>query len=276
VAVAMFALFLAHVGLLKGGVGLRELADMFVTRTGAGTADYHEGAAETFTWAGFLLLWAKRAPGLFTLPVLLAAAFGLVGIARAPRDPGSGTRALVVLLLVFGLTHVLLFRQGAWVHEYWGYYLSAPLALLAAGGVLSLTRGEPNGRVTLLFALLFLAAAGPRLVTLHGAEDVNVLDQCRVVAAHTLPGELVCMNEGFVKPQVSYYARRDVHEAPVRTVAELQEVVAGRRPRPLALLVLEGAPGASELEAWLGSRYAGEDAAQGARRYRIYRIPGRR
>ncbi len=273
VALAAFALFLAHVWLLRGGDGLRELAAMFATRTGAGTADYHEGPAERFTWLGFLWLWAKRGAGLFTLPALLAAALGLASLGR---DGGGrpGARSVPLLLLAFGLIHVLLFRQGAWVHEYWAFYLSAPLALLAARGVLWLTRGVPSGRVALLFAALFLAAAVPRLLALHRADDARVLDECRLVAAHARPGEVVCMSAGLVKPQVAYYARRDVREAPVRSAVDLAGAVAAGRP--VALFVLEGGPGASELQTWLAPRATPEEDVRAGGRYLVFHLPGAR
>jgi 4-amino-4-deoxy-L-arabinose transferase-like glycosyltransferase len=271
-AFASFGVFLLHVAWLRGGGGLGELASQFVTRTSAHTADFTEGAAHRFTWPGFAVLWAARAYKLFTLPVLAAALFELWDTARGRGGPPGRARGVTLLLAAFGVTHLLLFRQGAWVHDYWGFYLAVPLAMLAAGGVLGLARG-PASRVIALFLLLFLGAAAPRVRAMHAADDDRVVAFSGIVAGHARPGELVSTNDGFVKPQVVWYARRDPIETPLWTPAALADTLRSRSPRAVAFFLLDGEPESAALEAWLTPRFPSETDSVGGRRYRIFHVP---
>lgn len=272
-ALASFGLFVLHVAWLRGGAGLEELAAQFLTRTSAHTADFTEAGTEHFTWRGFVLLWAVRAWKLFTLPVLAAVLFELWDSVRERGGPAARARMVALLLLVFAVTHLLLFRQGAWVHEFWGSYLSAPLALLAAGGVLGLAGGRASPRIVAFFLLLLAAAAAPRIRALYAADDTRILAFSGLAAAHARPGELVATNEGFVKPQVAWYARRDPIETPLWTPAVLADTLRSRG-RPVAFLLLKGEPESEALEGWLAPRYPAVEDSVAGRRYRIYHVPG--
>lgn len=272
-ALVSFGVFLLHVLWLRGAGGFDELVAQFVTRTSAHTADFTEGAARRFSWPGFAVLWAGRAYKLFTLPVLVAALFELWDAARRRGDPAARARGIALLLTAFAAVHLLLFRQGAWVHDYWGFYLSAPLAFLAAGGVLGLVPGRPAPRVAAFFLLLFVLAALPRIRALHAADDEQVMPFARLVAAHAHHGELVSTNEGFVKPQVAWYARRDPIESPLWTPGALADTLRSRG-RPVAFFLLEGEPESAGLDAWLTPRFPFETDSTRGRHYRIYHVPG--
>jgi hypothetical protein len=273
-AFAAFAVFLLHVQWLRGGGGLDELVRQFATRTSAHTADFTEGGASRFSWPGFAMLWAARAYKLFTLPVLIVAAFALWDMLCDRGGPHARSHGVALLLAVFAATHLVLFRQGAWVHEYWGFYLSAPLAWLAAGGVLGLMRERTTPRLIVLFMLLFLGAALPRMRALYAADDERVMAFATLAATHTRSGELISTNDGFVKPQVTWYAKRDVIETPLWSAAALEDTLRSRAPRPVAFFLLKGEPESESLDAWLGSHYPADLDSIGPRRYRIFHIPG--
>jgi 4-amino-4-deoxy-L-arabinose transferase-like glycosyltransferase len=272
-AIAAFALFLAHVQWMRPALGLRELISQFLLRTSAGTADFTEGGARVFTWPGFLQLWAVRAFRLFTLPVLALAAFELWDAARRPRDLAVGSRGIALALLAFGVIHLLLFRQGAWIHEYWGYYLIVPVAMLAAAGLLTIGGGRVAPRLGLLVAATILGAGIPRIVAMYGVTDEHVMTQARLIAAHARPREVVSTNESFLKPQVVYYARRDVIEVPLWSAAALEDSLRHRPSRGHAFFLLEGEPETAAMDAWLSARYEAEVDSSGPRRYRIFHIP---
>jgi 4-amino-4-deoxy-L-arabinose transferase-like glycosyltransferase len=274
-ALAGFVLFVAHVSWLRGSGGVQELISQFVLRTSAGTADFTEGRARSFSWPGFALLWAVRSYKLFTLPILAAAALELWNTWTDRRGPLAFGRGIVLVLLVFGITHMLLFRQGAWVHEYWGFYLSAPLAFLAAGGLLGLAHRGNLTRLLVFFLVLFLGASLPRLRALYADDDAKVMGQSRIIGAHARPGEIVSTNEGFMKPQIAYYTRRDVIETPLWSPEALVDTLERRPPRPVAFFLVEGEPESPALEAWLGPRYPSETDSVDVRRYRIFHIPAR-
>jgi hypothetical protein len=60
-----------------------------------------------------------------------------------------GRRAMfriVVCFILMQLTYTLAFPQGAWTHEFWQYYLSVPVAVLAGGLLVGLTLAGGEGR----------------------------------------------------------------------------------------------------------------------------------
>jgi hypothetical protein len=94
-----------------------------------------------------------------------------------------------------------------------------------------------------------------------------------IVAGHARPGELVSTNDGFVKPQVVWYARRDPIETPLWTPAALADTLRSRSPRAVAFFLLDGEPESAALEAWLTPRFPSETDSVGGRRYRIFHVP---
>lgn len=112
--------------------------------------------------APWLVRMASHLDSLYTLPLLALAAFGAV---IASRRPSSA----LLILLVFGLAHIVLFPLGAFVHDYWSMYLAPGLALAAASGLVRIADFLRRGRTLLLTTSstalsLFLLTAGIRRV----------------------------------------------------------------------------------------------------------------
>jgi len=119
---------------------------------------------EAPTLRAWLARMEKHLDSLYTLPLLLLAAYGAAGT----RSRGGGPSALWILLL-WGLAHILLFPLGAFVHDYWSMYLAPGLSLAAASGLVRVADALRRGRTLLLASSsvalsLFLLAAGIRLV----------------------------------------------------------------------------------------------------------------
>ncbi len=269
-ALLAFAGHLGHVSLLSGDRGLRDLVDIFLHRAGSTTSD-RPGEAERFSGAAFVLVQGARATQLFT-PVVLGA--GLAGIAGMLRRKGSRVAALeagVLALLLVGLLHVLLFRQGAWVHSYWLYYLGPPLALASAGVLAGLSRRAP----AVAGALGIVAAASSGLVAVHlfRTESPPVRPLAALVRERVAAEATILTNHGSLSAPVGFYARRDASLDAVASVERLETSVAAAAGRPLAVLLDEGHPGADRIEPWLDARARGERWSDGRRRYRLYLLP---
>jgi hypothetical protein len=87
------------------------------------------------------------------------------------------TFRIIFSLVLTQLVYTLAFPQGAWKHEFWQYYLAAPVAVLVAGLCTWLTVAGGAGRrfhwgladraAWAVAALIPLAAAGPFLFRMH-------------------------------------------------------------------------------------------------------------
>ena len=69
----------------------------------------------------------------YTLPILiLSSIWFVIFITKLIKKQNFAHDLVVIILLLFGLIHIFLGRQGAWVHEYWSALLIPSLAISAA------------------------------------------------------------------------------------------------------------------------------------------------
>ncbi|HVJ82005.1 MAG TPA: hypothetical protein VNC50_13130 [Planctomycetia bacterium] len=165
-----------------------------------------------------------------------------------------GDRALVPLLAA-GIGNVVLFRQGAFVHEYYCYYLAAPLSLAAALGVARLTTVASAGGWW--FALLVLALAtrgGREALRLHEkqsnlyatgrAENEDFVERLGAAIAAEFPPDAVILTDALpIGEHLGYYADR--------RIVYLSELPAERRKdwikRATGAVLLDGSAGGEEV-----------------------------
>lgn len=119
-----------------------------------------EGPAEIAREVGQFVSNLSR---LFGLPLLAFVALGAVPELRRAAQAGANLRAALVVLGGTGAAHVLLFPQGAFVHDYWTFLLLPAAALLGGAALAGLASwiGERRGAALGLgaaLALLGLAA----------------------------------------------------------------------------------------------------------------------
>jgi hypothetical protein len=207
--------------------------------------------------------------------VLVLAVLGLYDLIRRRGVVGSSDRLFLLALLLFGITNVALFPQAAWQHEYTLFYCSAPLALLAGTGALSLGWEAPRLRALGILGVLFVLAALLRTRTLYRLHNHDISRLAPLVKQHTRPGEQVMTNAMAIygeAPQIAYYAGRDV-SGPVFQTWQLQHQLAADRQRPSAYILSEEEQGWAELGPWLRSRYASQRENFLGRRYHVFHIP---
>lgn len=274
-ALVVFGLHLGHIFWLKGPEGLSHLASMFLWRTNLYVSPVLRVEPENFTWTDFLTVEVNRANALFTPLVLILAALSLYDSARRRGGAVLSDPLFIVVLLLFGTTHLLLFSQAAWEHNYWLFYYSAALSVLAANGALSLTGPTTDRRVLGFLGVLFVLAALPRIQALYSHDDPRISPLAFLLKERTWPGERVLTNAPVIynqAPQLGYYAGRDVSYNPVFQIPELEHAFAANRMRPFAFLLLERERGEAELGPWLSSRYPSERADFLGKPYLIFHI----
>lgn len=251
-ALAMLGIHLLHMSTISGTDAVLDLWHSLLHRMSSSATDFG-GTAVHFTPGEFFSLWMVRANLLFTLPVLLLSIIMLWDLARGRARDVFSDPHLPLTLLAFGLANLVVLPQGAYVHDFWAFYCTAPLALLAAGGLLSLAPPARHLRVCLLILALFLASALPKTVELHRRDDSTFWVQGLWLRSHTQSGETIVTNDPSQSfPLTRYYAQRDVYPVPVATVSDL--LAAKRQLVGQAAFVLsrEG-PGAQQLESLLSA-----------------------
>jgi 4-amino-4-deoxy-L-arabinose transferase-like glycosyltransferase len=107
------------------------LIPKFMFRAGTSISDL--GIGEKFTF----IQWLNKIFGfyleLYTLPVLILTLIWFLSfIYKAVKRQNLEKDVFVVILLVLGIIHIVLGREGAWIHAYWSALLIPGLAIASA------------------------------------------------------------------------------------------------------------------------------------------------
>ncbi|MFP4057145.1 MAG: ArnT family glycosyltransferase [Candidatus Brocadiia bacterium] len=220
------ACVLAHAAWLEGGLG--HLWDAFSHRVGSRASD--RGGPGRFGLWDFARRQGAYFWVAFSVAALAPCAAWLLGVGRAA---GRGT-LLVAALAAFGLLHVAIFKQGAYVHLYYQFYLAIPLALaagLALDGLLARAGREPLWGAAALVLLAAIAAEGAwKLARIHRATDYQAqMLLVPHVLATTEPSERVLLvwDHRASFRQLAFYADRNLEVVPDRATAARRQAADG-------------------------------------------------
>ena len=220
-AVLGFLSVLGHIAWIEGG--LAGLWGALGHRLGAQAGD--RAAEGTFGLGGFVARQAAYWWTCFSGVSLAACVAWALGLGRRSRSEAL----LVIALLLFGLFNVVAFKQGAFVHIYYQFYLALPLALAAGLALDGLRRRRVKGRplvaVSLLAAALIAGEGWPKLTPIRWAVIPQYTDQVSLASwlkERTTPDDrvLVVWRERSSFSQLTYYADRNLVVAPDRVAAD--------------------------------------------------------
>ncbi len=217
-----FLSVLGHIALVEGGVG--GLGQALVHRLGWEAGD--RAAEGQFGFGEFVAkqgVYFWRGFSLIACGVALA---WLLGLGR----PRKAEALLVAALAAVGLFNVLAFRQGAYVHIYYQFYLAIPLALMA-GQALAATARHGKWLLGPLAAIGLVAGVGAeswykllpaRLGAAFDSFYPNQMWLARYLAEHTQPRDAILLRCNWASSfrQVTYYADRNFHVVPSMEEAE--------------------------------------------------------
>lgn len=119
VSIILFSFMVACLITAKGDLNIMKI---FLWR--AGLSKGHPGLS------GWLYNIGSYSLYLFTPFAIVLSSLWF--ISNGARGPFSESKALVYILFLFGGLHVLIFNQGAYIHDYWLYYLAPALSLSSA------------------------------------------------------------------------------------------------------------------------------------------------
>jgi len=206
------------------------LLDAFVWRSSS--ARWTEGS-QAFTLQEFLLVNAWHLLVHTTRAVLLLGLAGLLVLLRYGNRKGN---VMLLALLLGGVTYLLVFRNAAFIHDYYKLVLIPAVAVSAGLAWVYLPRLLPGPRVLYRLALVAVAVSAvaegsAQFVQLHRSGVRPALQAViDLVRAGTHEGDLVYTNSrtrwDFVLP-VEYYAFRDLVEYSDLETAEAQVAASG-------------------------------------------------
>jgi len=130
-AFAIFGLFLVHNAILTGspfGGGLIQILKFRLNQTSAA-----QNQVYGFTLSQFVLQELRWLMPFFTSVQIALSAFFAISLILVPHLRQKFS--LVIALLIFGVTHALIFPNAAFIHDYMIYYLTPGIALAAALGL---------------------------------------------------------------------------------------------------------------------------------------------
>ena len=220
-AVAGFLCVVGHVALVEGGLG--ELWQALAHRLGSQARD--RAAEGSFTLAEFVARQGVYFWTCFSVVALAVCVAWALGLGRR----GRADILLVAVLALFALVNVVGFRQGAYVHIYYQFYLALPLAVAAGLALDGLRRRWPRRWLPTAAALLAAAViAGEGWVKLMPIRYAGTgryyieRDVAGSIAERTEADERLLvvwpMRSSF--RQLTWYADRDLTVVPDRASSE--------------------------------------------------------
>ena len=214
VSVAAFVTMMGFYQLQWSG-SIQSLLDAFVYRSSS--VSWTEGSA-SFTLQEFFEVNQRHLLVHTTDAVVLLSLLGLLVLRRYGNRTGN---VLLLALLLGGLSYLLIFRNAAFIHDYYKLVLVPAIAISAALAWVYLPRLLPGPRIIYRLALLVVLGwavsdANAQFMSLHSSgirpRLQEVIDLLR---ANTTEGETIYTNSrspwDFVLP-VEYYAYRNLVE----------------------------------------------------------------
>lgn len=265
------AFFLAYLGWIEA-MGRSPEVELFAGAQTRSLASLVSQGTDTLVPA--ILQFARNQERMFTYALLLLGAIGLVRAFRARPDDRNGdphaARFATIAAFATGIAHVVLFPQGALVHDYWTYLLLPAFALAAAGFVdglrrrATLSQGEGFGALIALAAVALVAVSSARetRATL-AAQEASTLPHAllgKATREQVRPHERVLTNlehynpissRQIILPEFTYYSDRVVR-GNVRTEEDLDRAFAEEGPFDWFFLA---ATGREPIQAVLERRY---------------------
>ena len=157
-SVLVFTLYICYASYLRTGVpalDIRRFLAAFRARSGMAGTDMPGGGAFTpGEWLDRVAI--KWLPALYTPAALcLVCIWLIISIVRTARRRAGSRHSLFLLLLAFGLGHIVIFPQGAYIHPFWTYYLLPAVAFGTGCAFIGFARliSRGNRPITILVVL---------------------------------------------------------------------------------------------------------------------------
>ncbi|PIS09366.1 hypothetical protein COT75_01670 [Candidatus Beckwithbacteria bacterium CG10_big_fil_rev_8_21_14_0_10_34_10] len=195
-----FLLIVGHQYLLTGEI-YGGLASSFVRRVKG------LGGHQPFTLLQLFRLELSRARSFLTSTVLFLSLFWLLNYFKEliKRKKISSKDHFLILFLIFGLLHLVIFPNIAWYHDYMLYYLFPPILLTASLGLKKIYSYAP-GLKPLILAVILVLIYGEKKQFLHDLRNLDHHVKCVIWGQE--------IKKGLRKPVIELESYEDVSICP--------------------------------------------------------------
>lgn len=195
-----------------------DLREAFIWRT---SSPILTSQGEIFTWGAYMLRLLLRLVTLFTPTVC---ALALIGAWYACRGLLTG---MIAALVGAGIAYVLVFRNAAYIHDYYLLYLAPGLPRQPAPALALLPNRTPRLLRPLVVSLIIATApAALRYLSelYAGSDDRLPQELAQMLNAKTIPGDQITTNLPTTGLAIEYYAQRRIqwNMSPAEAVARAQ------------------------------------------------------
>ena len=230
-ALLLFGAWIGFVWLMVGS--LQALVKNWNFRTGAG-ADFQ------VTFGAYYRLLYLRAREFFTPALrLLAVLWAVFLVFDLRRKRNLLEHSFVVLLFLYGMGNLVVFRQASWVHEFWLFFFGPFFAVAAAVAIRELSRVALGDRKLLVAGLVVLVwlwyapQAIGQLQSLYRPRDGREMQLAQWLQSRTDFNEGVLFGFEVLQPYSDYYLDRRL--ATVQDIAQFRQRLQEGKYRLLVL-----------------------------------------
>lgn len=189
------------------------IIDEFIEIYTIRTSDQSNGEGDTtFNMLEYVIRMFAR---IFYGFSFFAFVFAMVGIYALHKKGNNREDYLLWVHLIAGLVYTTLWRNATWIHDYFTYYVVAPLAMWAGYGLYLIWPhgGIPKNRLQrvawggLLGHVVIILIV---IVGLIGFSNRSFLKTANIIKTRTTADELIATNLRYRGPHIGYYAERDI------------------------------------------------------------------
>ncbi|MEW6097259.1 MAG: glycosyltransferase family 39 protein [bacterium] len=193
ISITLFVIYIGYICFLGT---IQNLIDAFMRRI----SFQDEGSSSFFTFYQFIkyensiVIWRYFTPTLCVLSLIWIMNFSMRIKIISQKE------SFIILLLLFGLIHILLFPNGAWVHDYWSFYLT-PFIILSATLGLKIIQEKIKKYIFIipLFGIIFIC------FTSQSISQIKALHQYNNSTGYTLGIQLKQMSNKKDKIITSFF-----------------------------------------------------------------------
>jgi hypothetical protein len=213
ICIISFLAFLLYIQLLTGSINGGDYGSIFE----AFKVRISSKTIINFTIGEFLLTEYNRILDLFTPIITVFTIFYLLTFISYPKLRLENKGIFLMLLMLFGILHPLVFKQQAYVHDYLLFNLSPFMSITSAIVILELTKilsshfRIPIALFPIIFVLSYMNLSKPSLLKLHEVRNLEEEYKLGVyLKNYTRPDELIMssLDNGSSELQLKYYSQR--------------------------------------------------------------------
>ena len=233
ICIFCFLAFLLYIHILSGSIHGGDYGSIFE----AFKVRISSKTIIEFTLGKFLLTEFNRILKLFTPVITFLALFYILTFITYPKLRIENHGVFLLMLMLFGIAHPLIFKQQAYVHDYLLFNLSPFMSISASVIIMEFSKilkeqfRIPVILIPILFFITYLNFSRQEILKLH---EIRNLEEEYIVGLyihnHTEPDDLIMtsFDKGSEELQLKYYSQRSIFSG-VTSKFQMEKLIKERK-----------------------------------------------